>query len=147
MAEQLCYVTASAIETNLEHSLILFTSCFQNFCTAHLTASIPSIVDDALMIWPLMQGYPIATWGAPQENRPQDLCHCHTKRTMLPILLLVWHRLCPTNPSFGMTQTTEYNLWRCKVAEYNFIVGVIPKEGLAGPCPPILLLAWQPQRS
>ena len=26
-----------------------------------------------------------------------------------------------------------------KEAEYNFIIGVIPKEGLAGLCPPILL--------
>ena len=34
-----------------------------------------------------------------------------------------------------------------KATEYNFIVSVIPKEGLAKPRPPILLWVWQRQRS
>ncbi len=35
----------------------------------------------------------------------------------------------PANPSFGMTPTVK----SVKAADYNSVVGVIPKEGLAGP--------------
>ncbi len=38
---------------------------------------------------------------------------------------------------------TYWKIKSVKAAEYNFVVGVIPKEGVAGPCPPILLWVWQ----
>ncbi len=50
----------------------------------------------------------------------------------------------PANPSFAMTPTTKYNLWK---QQSTNLVGVIPKEGLAGPRPPILLWVWQQQRT
>ncbi len=37
-----------------------------------------------------------------RENRPQGLCRCHTQRRI--------GGCGPTNPSLGMTLTTEYNL-------------------------------------
>ncbi len=36
----------------------------------------------------------------------------------------------PANPSFGITTTLQYNLWRLQIA--NVLFGFIPKEGLPG---------------
>ncbi len=42
---------------------------------------------------------------------------------------------------------TDYKIVLCCFHRLYSVVGVIPKEGLAGPCPPILLLVSQRQRS
>ncbi len=55
-------------------------------------------------------------------------------RVVVPILLLVWHQL------FRICVSWLHR-------SYSRKVGVIPKEGWARPCTPILLLVWQRQRS
>ena len=51
----------------------------------------------------------------------------------------------PCRSLFGYD--TDYNTVLCCLHWLYSIVGVKQKEGLAGPCRPILLLAWQRQRS
>ncbi len=74
----------------------------------------------------------------PQKHVFKDLFRCHTKRRI--------SGLGPTNPSFYMTPTAQNNplagdiRTSMKAADYKSLVGIIPKEGLAGPRPPILLL-------
>ena len=72
----------------------------------------------------------------------KQLWLCHGK-TCLKILISVIHK---EGLPILFGYDTDYKIVLCRLHRLYFVVGVILKEGLAGPRPPILLLVWQWQR-